>query len=160
MTRAFSFKRVSERSYLKNEQGKEEQIDQIAEEERKQEERETDWSESIGATATTAFNSIINPFESASTSIVNSAQKHKHNIFSKIESHSLSISNVLFGSELITQSSLQDPFDESDLVTNDMLANNTSNPDMEEALITSSTSLAGGSGALRFLTFILLIKNS
>lgn len=162
LTRAFSFKLVTtnERSSLKNEPAKEENINE-EEENRKQDEaqRQADWSESIGATATTALNTIINPFESASTSIVNSAQKHKHSLFSKIESHSLSISSALFGPprEFNTQTSLQDPFDESDqdLEINDMLANNTSNTDMEESLITSSLNSAGGSSIYtRFLFFL------
>lgn len=177
LTRAFSFKRVTSSSSStatpnerassissswKNESYpqavniKEESLDLNA-----NEKDDSDWSESIGATASTAFNTILSPFESASesaTNIVNSAQKHKHNLFAKLESHSLSISNALFGSnstsssprEIINnnsssgnsglnkQSSLQeDPFDDED-INEDMLASNitnTSNNEMEEALI-------------------------
>ena len=135
----------------------------------------SDWGESIGATATNAFNTL----ESASSSIVNSAQKHKHNLFAKLESHSLSLSSALFGNsverpnnpnpnnkeslfafdEQQQSGSFQDPFDEAEINCSEQLQD----PDLEMLSNNSPTStntdplLAGhshGGSSKLFLDFI------
>lgn len=92
-----------------------------------------------GESVTNAFNTLISSgstrLESASNSLVSSAQKHKQNLFAKLESHSLSLSSALFGGSSSVSSGgscasreqqqqlsfLEDPFEEDDI----MMATNT-----------------------------------